>query len=119
MRNVQMWAAVVVIGVCLLGTAVRAHEVTSKGTVISAEPQAIKMMVVNEKTKKPEPKTFDLDKETKIFRGTTAVTFEAARIQKGETVAVTVDHDTDETLALVVRLEAKKDPTHAPTASRH
>jgi hypothetical protein len=85
-----------------------AHQITYKGTVISADKAIVKVTVVNEKTRKNEVINFKFDKDTKILRGDVVVTFEAARIQKGEKIAVTTDHDIDEDLALVVRLDVKK-----------
>lgn len=107
MHSVKNWSAIAV-ALCMLGATVLAHEVTFKGTVISVTDTTIKVMVVDEKTKKPAPKSFDFDKETKILRGDKVVTFANARIQKDEKVAVTIDHDADETLALVIKLDAKK-----------
>jgi hypothetical protein len=107
MHSLKNWS-VVVIAVCMLGATLVAHQVTFKGTVISTTETSIKVMVVDEKTKKPAPKSFDFDKETKILRGDKLVTFAAARIQKDEKIAVTIDHDVDETLALVIRLDEKK-----------
>ena len=97
--------------VLMLALSVRAmafHEVTFKGTVASVTATAIKVAGVDDKTKKPVTKSFDMDKETKILRGDSKVTFAAAKIQAGEKVAVTIDHDVDETLAITVRLDAKK-----------
>jgi hypothetical protein len=107
MHSVKNWSAVVV-AVCIFGATLLAHEVTFKGTVISFTDTTIKVMVVDEKTKKPAPKSFDFDKETKILRGDKVVTFADARIQKDEKVAVTIDHDADETFAIVIKLDAKK-----------
>ena len=90
------------------GTDVRAHQITYKGTVLSAAPKSLRVSVVDEKTKKPAPMTFVLDEETKILRGDTLVTFAAAKIQKGEAAAVTIDHDFDWELAIVVRLADRK-----------
>jgi len=84
------------------------HQVTFKGTVVSATATNVKVSVVDEKTKKPVTKSFDMDKETKILRGDKLVTFAAAKIQKNEKIAVTIDHDADETLAIVVRLDQAK-----------
>jgi uncharacterized Zn finger protein len=84
------------------------HEVTYKGTVVSADAKKVTVTVVNAKTKKPENIAFGYDKETKILRADKVVTFAQAAIQKGESIAVTVDHDVDENFALVIRLDAKK-----------
>jgi hypothetical protein len=108
MHSVKNWSAVIVATVCISGATLLAHQVTFKGTVISFTETTVKVMVVDEKTKKPAPKSFDFDKETKILRGDKLVTFANARIQKGEKIAVTIDHDADETLAIVIRLDEKK-----------
>ena len=103
--------SIVLAAVLLLAFSIRAlafHEVTFKGKVVSVTETAIKVAGVDEKTKKPVTKSFDMDPETKILRGTAKVTFAAAKIQKDENVVVTVDHDTDETLALTVKLDPKK-----------
>ncbi len=46
--------------------------------------------------------------ETEIFRGAKKMTFAEAKIQAGDSVAVTVDHDADEKLALTVKVDVKK-----------
>ena len=92
----------------LVSVSLIAHQVTYKGTVISATATALRVSVVDEKTKKVSPMAFDLDSETKILRGDSLVTFQAARIERNEKISVTIDHDADEELALVVRLEERK-----------
>ena len=79
-----------------------------QGTVVSAAPASITISVVNESTKKASPMTFDLNKDTKIQRGTKVVSFADARIQKGEKVTITIDHEFDAHLAVVVKLDVKK-----------
>ena len=85
-----------------------AHEETHKGTVIALEKTGVRMNVVDPKTKKTEARLFEIDKETKILRGDTLLTLATAKFVKGEAIAVTVDHDVDEHLALVIRLGAAK-----------
>jgi len=94
------------IAVCALGATLLAHSVT--GTVVSAKPESIVVSVVDETTKKPVSMTFDVNKDTKIMRGTKTVTFAEARILKGEKVSVTIDHDVDEHLATIIKLDAPK-----------
>lgn len=106
-RMYAMALALLVVTVGVVSAAGR-HQITYKGTVVSATATALKVSVVDEKTKKPRTMAFDMDKETKILRGDKLVTFAAARIQKDEKIAVTIDHDVDETLALTVRLDATK-----------
>jgi len=102
----------VILVVCVLGVALAAHEITYKGTVLATETvkgkTTIRVSVINEKTRKPAPMTFSIDKETKILRGDTLMTYAEARIQKDEKVAVTIDHDFDESYAFVIRLDEKR-----------
>jgi hypothetical protein len=107
MTRAVRWLLIAVL-FCVGATALVAHQITYKGTVLSAAPKSLRVSVVDEKTKKPAPMTFVLDEETKILRGDTLVTFAAAKIQKGEAAAVTIDHDLDWELAIVVRLAEKK-----------
>jgi len=97
-----------VVATLVLGTALLAHQVTFKGTVVAVEKETVRVTVVDEKTKKPVVMKFDFDKETKILRGDKRVTIAEARIEKNEKIAVTIDHDVDETLALVIRLDPRK-----------
>lgn len=95
--------------VSLLATvSVLAHEETHKGTVIALEKAGVRVDVVDPKTKKVAARSFEIDAETKILRGDAVLTLAAAKTQKGEAIAVTVDHDVDEHLALVIRLGASK-----------
>ena len=93
--------------IALAGTSLLAHQVTFKGTVVSIDKTSVKVTVVDEKTKRPVQKSFDFDKDTKILRGDKLVSIEQARIVKGEKISVTIDHDADETLAIVIRLDPK------------
>ncbi len=85
-----------------------AHQQTFKGTVLSVAGTSVEVSVVDLKTKKAEPHTFKTDAETKVLRGDAVVTFANAKIRKGEAISVTVDHDLDISLALVIRLDAAK-----------
>jgi MoaA/NifB/PqqE/SkfB family radical SAM enzyme len=81
---------------------------TFKGTVLGVEKDTIKINAVDPETKKAALKTFFVDDETKILRGDKVVKFAEARIQKGENITITVDHDLDEELAQIIRLGAAK-----------
>lgn len=94
------------LGVAHLVAAV--HEYTYKGTVLSVSVKALKVKVLDEKTKKNIEMPFELDKETRILRGDKVVTFDEAKIQIGEKIAVTINSDDSETLANIVRLDVKK-----------
>ena len=101
-------SGLVAIVLAMTTAAVLAHQVTYKGTVIALDKESVRVTVVDEKTKKPVDMKFDFDKETKVLRGDKLVTIAEARIVKGEKIAVTIDHDVDETLAIVIRLDEKK-----------
>ena len=108
MKNRAHSLVVALLLMATVGIAAPFHQITFKGTVVSATATSLKVTVVDEKTKKPGVMSFDMDEETKILRGDKRVTFAAASIQKNEKIAVTIDHDVDETLAIIVRLDAKK-----------
>ena len=96
-------AAIAVASVSLL-----AHQETFKGTVIAVESTNVRVNVVDSTTRQTTPRTFYFDAETRILRGDALVTGATARIRVGENIAVTTDHDLDEELALVIRLDAAK-----------
>lgn len=87
---------------------VLAHQETHKGTIIAVEKSHVRVNVVDPKTKKAAPMLFEVDKDTKILRDDKPVTLGAVKFQKDETIAVTVDHDVDEFLALVIRVGTSK-----------
>lgn len=91
---------------CLSVVAVMAHEETYKGTVISTHAAKVHVKVIDDKTKKESSMEFDVNAKTKVLRGDKVVTFAAAKIQKDERIAVTVNHDDEATVALVIRLAA-------------
>jgi maltose-binding protein MalE len=95
--------------IVVLATAtLSAHLLTFKGTVLGVEKESIKMTAVDPETKKSSEKTFVVDDQTKVLRADKVVKWADAKIQKGENVTVTVDHDLDEELAQVIRLGAAK-----------
>lgn len=81
---------------------------SSRARWASANRTSVTITVVDETTRKPSHVTFEIDKNTQILRGGTTLTFAEARIQKGEKISVTVDHDQDETIATVIKLDARK-----------
>lgn len=96
----------IAMAVLLASATVFAHEY--RGKVVSAQPASITVSVVDESTKKASTMTFDINKDTKIQRGTKVVSFADAHIEKGENVAITIDHDLDMHLAIAIKLDAKK-----------
>jgi len=102
-------AAVVGVAFMVLATvSVAAHNITFKGTALGADKASVRVSVVDAKTKKVAPMVFVVDEETKVLRDDVVVTFANAKIQKGEPISVTVDHDLDEELAQVIRLGKTK-----------
>lgn len=94
--------------VALATVTLSAHLITSKGKVTAVEKEAVKVDVVDPETKKVTPRTFIVDEETKVLRDDKLVKFADARIQKGENITITVDHDLDEDLAQTIRLGTTK-----------
>jgi hypothetical protein len=84
-----------------------AHPRTTKGAIVSAAPTRLTIRVTDAATKKTSEMAFEIDAETKIYRGTKVVTFAEAAMQPGEPVSVTVDLDVAEDLADAIRLDAK------------
>jgi hypothetical protein len=92
----------------LTGRVVLAHEVTYKGTVIVVEATTLRVSVIDDATKKTTPMSFGVTPKTRVFRGDTLVPFAKAGIQKGERVAVTINHDEPGQKATEIRLAAAK-----------
>jgi hypothetical protein len=101
-------AFVCAIAVSVASVSLAAHQETFKGKVLGIEKAAVRVNVVDPKTKKEKPATFKIDNETKVLRGDAVVTLATANIREGENIAVTIDHDDDAELALVIRLDAAK-----------
>ena len=87
-----------------------AHEVTYEGTVAalernrySAADGILARLEVNVRNEK-RPRIFDITRYTRLSRGNSEVTFEAARIQKGEPVTVVFSDEEADKGALEVRL---------------
>lgn len=120
MRTIRACAAV--LAAVLLASAhsaVFAHEVTHTGTVVAlktakyAQPDGgrrevreLEVAVVDPKTKKMANRVFTITGNTRITRAGKAVADVAA--QKGERVAVVVDHDKAGDEAIQVRFESAK-----------
>ena len=108
MRHLVTATATLILVVCLGATPALAHEVTYRGTVVSTDAKAIRMTVVDAKTKKSSTLTFEHDKNTKFLRGDKLMSVVDVKIQKGEKIALTVNTDDDENYAQIVRLDEKK-----------
>jgi hypothetical protein len=94
--------------VAALSVSVTAHQETLKGKVLSVAPTSVRVNVVDPETRREVPMTFTTNEKTRVLRGDELVSFAGAKIQNDENIAVTVDHDVDITLALVIRLDAAK-----------
>lgn len=101
-------AFVCAVAVSAASVSLLAHQETLKGKVMVVDKATVRVNVVNPKTKKQTPTTFKIDASTKVLRGDAVVKFADAKIKKNENIAVTVDHDEDEELAIVIRLDAAK-----------
>jgi hypothetical protein len=101
-------AFVCAVAVSVASAALLAHQETFKGKVLGVEKATVRVNVVDPKTKKEKPATFKIDNDTKVLRGDAVVTFADAKIREGENIAVTIDHDDDAELALVIRLDVAK-----------
>ena len=100
--------AVLLVAALIVGAGggwLRAHQETLKGTVLAVGEASVRVNVVNPDTKRETPRTFIVDEETKVLRGDTLIGFAGARIERGENIAVTVNHDVNLNLALVIRLD--------------
>ena len=105
----KLAAAIVCSAIVAIATVnLSAHLITSKGKVTAVEKESVKVDVVDPETKKVTPRTFIVDRETKVLRDDKLVKFADARIVKGENITVVVDHDLDEDLAHTIRLGTTK-----------
>ena len=100
---------------------IAAHEVTHKGTVVAlkvnkyAQPSGpprevteLEVSVVDPKTKKAADRVFTITGKTRVLRDGKRIQAANAAVQKGEEVAVVVDHDKPGDEAIEVRLTTKK-----------
>ena len=123
MNTIRRTAATLLATVALatVPTLLSAHEVTHNGTVVAlktakyAQPDGgtrevreLEAAVVDPKTKKVANRVFTITDKTKITRAGKTVTTADVTAQKGEKVAVVVDHDKPGDEAIHVRFEAAK-----------
>jgi len=103
-------AAVVLSALLIVVAAVTvwAHPMTYKGTVVSVAEASLQVKATDDMTKKESVMTFKVSDKTKVFRGETAMTFAAAKVQKDERIAVTVNTDASPDAALEIRLAPAK-----------
>lgn len=100
---------------------ITAHEVTHKGTAIAlkvnkyAQPSGparevteLEVRVIDPKTRKAADRVFTLTPKTLVLRDGKRIQAADAAVQKGEEVAVVVDHDEPGDEAIEVRLTTKK-----------
>jgi hypothetical protein len=112
-QGIRIWLGAAVLTAALAGVAVSAHSVTYHGTVLAVEAARVQVKTVDDASRKEETLWFVVDKDTKIRRGDEVVTYAAARIVKGERIAVTIDHDAaTKMLATEIRLAPAKEAHH-------
>lgn len=117
--NVKLLAAVALVGALGLNGVAIAHEVTHTGTVIalktakyaqpdggSREVRELEVTVVDPKTKKPSNRVFTITDKTRLVRAGKRLKAAELTAQKGEKVAVVVNHDKPGDAALEIRFEA-------------
>jgi hypothetical protein len=99
----------IVLTTFLTGVAVSAHEITFQGTVLAVEAARVQVKTVDDTSKKEDTVWFGVNKDTKVKRGDTTVTYADAKIVKGERIAITIDHDAKiKMLATDIKLAAGK-----------
>jgi len=102
------FAVLLSLGLGVAAATLAAHPKTTTGTIASATPTKLTVHVIDAATKKTSDMAFEIDDETKIYRGTKVVSFAAAAMQPGEAVSVTVDLDVADDLADAIRLDVRK-----------
>jgi hypothetical protein len=103
--------------VVMLAAVVPAHEVTLEGAVVAlqtaryAQPgggfqevQELEVTVVDARTKRPANRVFTITDGTRVQRDGKRVTLAEAAVEKGDRVAVVIDHDKPGDEAIEVRL---------------
>ncbi len=105
MTGVVRICSVAVMLIVGLGVRVWAHPMTYLGTVLAVEATRVQVKAVDEMTKKETTLWFVIDEHTIVKRGDTVVSAAAAKIMKGERIAVIVDMDAPNKLhAVEIRL---------------
>lgn len=109
MKNPHSTTALTVFAAITIASAawVLAHPVSYKGTVISVQPKALQVKVIDDTSKRASTLIFEVTAETKVFRGDKPVRYADAHIQNGERVAVTIDHSEPGEKAAEIRLAAR------------
>lgn len=103
--------AAMVVGAVVMAVTVAvvmAHPMTYKGTVVSVAATSLQVKAMDDMTKKESTMTFKVSDKTKVYRGDALVTFAAAKVQKDERIAVTVNMDESPDAALELRLAVAK-----------
>jgi hypothetical protein len=121
MRHIRRMTLAVLVAGILATAAVSAHEVTYTGTVVALktakyaqpgggtrEAQELEVAVVDAKTKKVANMVFTITPDTKITRAGKPVAVANVTAQKGEKVAVVIDHDDPSDDALRIRFDAAR-----------
>ncbi len=111
----------IAVAVAVVATPVLAHEVTYNGTVVAlkmmkyAQPgggtrevRELEVTIVDAKTKKPSNRVFTITSESRVLRAGKPVPAGSVTVQKGEKVAVVIDHDEPGDEAIELRFHAAR-----------
>ena len=100
-------SAQVALLVIVASSVVAAQDMTYLGTTLAVEATRVQARVVDPKTKKEVNLWFVVNKDTKVTRADTVMSYADAEIMRGERIAVVVNHDTaTKMLAVEIRLAA-------------
>ena len=103
-KSIRLLAASVAIAVVGM-TALQAHEMMYRGTVVEVQATKVAVKATDEKTKKTETVWLTVNKDTKVKRGDILVPYSDAHIAKDERIVVIVNHDAEtKMLATEIRL---------------
>ena len=107
-QGIRRGLSVAVLATLLAGV-VSAHAVTYQGTVLAVEAARVQVKTIDATTKKEDAVWFAVNKDTKVRRGETIVTYADAKIVKGERIVITIDHDAStKMLATEIRLASSR-----------
>ena len=103
-KSIRLLAASVAIAVVGM-TALQAHEMMYRGTVVEVQATKVAVKATDDKTKKTETVWLTVNKDTKVKRGDILVPYSDAHIAKDERIVVIVNHDAEtKMLATEIRL---------------
>lgn len=93
MKKFALVLAAAMAAVMVMPVTVLAHDMLTEGTVLTVAPTRLEITSPNKATRKDETVAFVIDKNTKVKRGDTVVSYADAKIEKGERIVVVVNTD--------------------------